>query len=368
MILEARDGFSFKINKEIQMKKIVLCASMLSLTLANSIAYAAELEKPILTPIAITKTNKNFSTVNAQKEVALMSIKLSEHEHALLSQRLTQKTTPLVNTKLPSKLDLGMNGVPVLNQGRHGSCVTFADTGAVDAVLGKGDYISQLCSLELGKLFENNGYTYSGWNGSYGPIVLQQMMMFGVVSKDTQKTKSCAGITEYPMKNFEDEGNEMSLSDYKQLSENLNKKIHWTHLLGNDELYDTQIPDADRMEKALLEVKETLAEGNRMTVGTYLIVTPLCHAGLCASHNETHDTWALTPEIEKLPYYVSGHEMIIIGYDDNAVAYDKEGNKHQGLIKLRNSWGDDVGDNGDFYMTYDFFKKFVNEVQKISEK
>ncbi len=38
----------------------------------------------------------------------------------------------------PEKVELGMNGVPVLNQGMHGTCVTFAVTAAVDAALGKG--------------------------------------------------------------------------------------------------------------------------------------------------------------------------------------------------------------------------------------
>jgi C1A family cysteine protease len=62
---------------------------------------------------------------------------------------------------------------------------------------------------------------------------------------------------------------------------------------------------------------------------------------------------------------MAGHEMIIIGYDDNAIAVDQDGNSHQGLLFLRNSMGDDVGDNGNNYMSYDFFEKFVDEVQVI---
>ena len=92
-----------------------------------------------------------------------------------------------------------MNGVPVLNQGRHGSCVTFAVTAAMDAVIGHGDYISQLCSLELGKSLEYNGYLPSGWDGSLGPIVLNQFSRFGVVSKNDQASKSCADVKEYPL-------------------------------------------------------------------------------------------------------------------------------------------------------------------------
>ena len=70
---------------------------------------------------------------------------------------------------LSSSIDLGMNNVPVLDQGSHGTCVTFATTAAVDAVLGKGDYVSQLCNLELGATLEQFGYYPSGWDGSFGP-------------------------------------------------------------------------------------------------------------------------------------------------------------------------------------------------------
>jgi len=42
----------------------------------------------------------------------------------------------------------------------------------------------------------------------------------------------------------------------------------------------------------------------------------------------------------------SGHEMLITGYDDNAVAKDENGYEHRGLLTLRNSWGEDVGDHG----------------------
>ena len=67
---------------------------------------------------------------------------------------------------LPKRILLGMNNVPVLDQGSHGTCVTFAITAAIDAALSKGDYISQLCQLELGTYLEPMGYSVSGWDGS----------------------------------------------------------------------------------------------------------------------------------------------------------------------------------------------------------
>ena len=82
--------------------------------------------------------------------------------------------------------NIGMNNVPVLDQGRHGSCATFAATGALDAALtkpsGELGYISQLCNLDLGnyvvlinaryiaftgnsKLDKKKYYNHSGYPG-----------------------------------------------------------------------------------------------------------------------------------------------------------------------------------------------------------
>jgi C1A family cysteine protease len=69
------------------------------------------------------------------------------------------------------------------------------------------------------------------------------------------------------------------------------------------------------------------------------------------------------------PYHdqdkLGGHEMVIIGYDDNAISTDRDMKVHHGLLTLRNSWGDKAGDHGNYYMSYDFFKKFAMEVQFI---
>ena len=47
-----------------------------------------------------------------------------------------------------------------------------------------------------------------------------------------------------------------------------------------------------------------------------------------------------------------GHAMCVIGYDDN---------KGGGAFEVMNSWGDDWGDNGFFWMKYEDFPKHVKE-------
>jgi C1A family cysteine protease len=91
-----------------------------------------------------------------------------------------------------------------------------------------------------------------------------------------------------------------------------------------------------------------------------------CSAGACGQYHAVNDTWALSDEIINDPDpELGGHEMIITGYDDNAVVVDKAGTKHQGVLTLRNSWGSDVADHGEYYMTYDFYKHFVMDAHKL---
>ena len=111
--------------------------------------------------------------------------------------------------------------MPVLNQGMHGSCVTFATTAAIDASIGDGDYVSQLCSLQLGNYLERYGYGVSGWDGSWARFVLSQIESFGFVSKEYEASTGCGGLTEYPTYDEDTPGTYTSLEEYSQASEAL---------------------------------------------------------------------------------------------------------------------------------------------------
>lgn len=341
-----------------------LGASIVTALLATSV-QALEFGKPIVTTLATNSTKVSDS----KKEIVLMNIMLTPREQAAFYSYQPKKMNMVqaMRSTLPPAVDLGMNNTPVLDQGRHGACVTFANTAAIDAIIGKGDYISQLCQLELGSYLQEKGYMSSGWNGSLGPWVLDQMMRFGIVNKENQKTKSCADVTEYPLLDYANEGKPISVKEYKRLSEDIQSKFYVNNLMNAIQRFDTKFSDRDQAEDVLINVKKALIKGNRLTFASFVVLTPYCSIGACASYHTAADTWALTKEIELPPYFSAGHEMVIIGYDDRAVAIDQEGTKHQGLLKLRNSWGEEAGDHGNYYMTYDYFKKFVVEVQEIAE-
>lgn len=345
------------------MSKFALAGmSILAASFALTPVHAMQFGKPFTTPVLITNPTLKARGM-ATKNVTLMNLHLTEKEKtALLNRPVSQRL--LNSMKLPVRTDLGMNNVPVLNQGSHGSCVTFANSAAVNAAVYGKEYVSPLCNLELGSHFEKNAYMPSGWNGSWGPIVLNQMMRFGIVSMATQREQGCAGIKEYPIDNPFNEGEEFSLADFRKNSEDLTERMTWNHLLSNDAILDPTPVTAEEMEVVLNKTKLALAKGHRVTFGTLLVMADNCFAGACAMRNTAYDTWALTDELNS-PKGYGGHEMVIFAYDDNATAMDAQGKKHRGLFTLRNSWDSDVGDQGNFYMTYDFFKKYVMEVQEI---
>lgn len=358
--------------------------ALLTMTLAAAAVFTGSAQanghgfnKPFEAKAVITKSAPGLAAGTRTKTVTLMNLNLTPAQKKSLMTFPTSTTSSRSGEgltrggRLPSHVDLGMNGTPVLDQGRHGSCVTFATTGALDALIGKGDYVSQLCSLELGSTLENVSYTPSGWDGSWGPLVIQQLLNFGAVSRDNQVSKTCAGVSEYPLKDGNDTGKPISLEDYKSMSEDLSQKISWYSLLSNFESFQWTRENDKASEKLLNRVKETLAtryndnDDVRLTFGIILPVNH-CFDGACGTYRQQYDTWTLTDAIkyDTQPQY-GGHEMIITGYDDNAVVTDNEGKKHTGLLVVRNSWGDDVGDGGTFYISYDFFKQYILEVQAI---
>lgn len=346
-------------------KRIFAGVTIAAASLIAVNAHALTFGKPISTAVPLSTSHLNAQTP-AYKQVTILTVTLTAEEQALLFNYHPKPSLLAKAANLPAHVSLGMNGVPVLDQGMHGTCATFANTAVVNAVLNKGDMISQLCQLELGAYLEDQGsYMPSGWNGSYGPFVLDQMRRFGVVTKAVQEEKSCATVKEYPLTDYTNEGQAMPLSEYAEKSIDVSNKFYYLQMMDFSQRFMKQFNDTDSAEKVLQQTKKALNRGNRLSFGTFLVISEYCPAGACASFHAKHDTWALTKELELPPYTTGGHEMVITGYDDNAVAYDNQGIAHKGLLTLRNSWGADVGDHGDFYMSYDYFKKFVGEVQEI---
>lgn len=323
----------------------------------------------IIQPIQLSHGKSSvLNTSEPSQVISLLKVNVSEKMSKKLQTRMnhqiqTQKKQ-FSDDAFPKNMDLGMENVPVLNQGIHGACVTFAATAAIDAILKKGDYVSQLCSLQLGRYLQNNGYLASGWQGGLGTSVLSQLDAFGFMNKETQQKISCGGLKDYPYLQNE-LGEEMNPVDFHPLTESLvQNRIAWSNYIDFFQMMHDGVAGVD----VLNTVKKSLNQGDRLIFGILLADYEKGLAGAVGTHKVFNDTWVLTPEIIndliQTPQF-AGHEMVIIGYDDDAIAKDEHDREHYGLLKLRNSWGDRIGDHGDFYMSYDYFKALVIELQRI---
>jgi len=346
---------------------VLWCALFSTLSFADAdIQIVGQKQQPLS---QVVRSVRASSYAQLPAVVTLLNMHLSQNAWSKLTARAENPinpnasfTTPQFNQK---SVQLGMNQVPVLDQGQHGSCAVFANVGALDAALNQGDYISQLCVLQLGSYLEKNGYGMSGWDGSLGPLVLHQIQAYGVVNKQTEQTHGCGGLTEYPANTSSVPDTYISLADYHGLSEPLlESNIAWSSILDAYQVF----MDNANPELALKQVKDALMAGDRLTFGVLLFNINQGVAGAVGKNRAVNDSWVLTPDtIQSIKNRgeFGGHEMIITGFDDDAVAFDAEGRKYKGLLTLRNSWGSAIGDQGEFYMSYDYFKTLVIEIQRI---
>ncbi len=228
--------------------------------------------------------------------------------------------------------DLGMENVPVLDQGRYGTCVTFAVTAALDAILKKGDYISQQGSLELDLALGKDW-----WNGAYKPSdILDPLQKYGVVSKSNYPR-------EYPKYQYK-----TTLLNY----------MKYVQFLPSEEVKKVQTVYSQ--SPLINSVKEAINRKHRVLVG-FLVDTTISGAipgydvkildktfngGLWACKQKEQADRCLKSD--------AGHEVVIIGYDDE-----------QQLFRIRNSWGPSVGLQGDWFMTYRYFELMSIDITEI---
>ncbi|KAB8040438.1 hypothetical protein GCL60_00555 [Silvanigrella paludirubra] len=222
-------------------------------------------------------------------------------------------------------VDLGMANVPVLDQGQYGTCVTFASTAILDARFKMGDYIDQQCSLALDYTLGN-----SYWNGAYtANNIILPLKKYGIIAKNY-----CFGYR-YP---------------YPNQTVNLNQYYNTSFKGYSDSII------TNNMRPDLNEIIKALNSGYRVAIGFVyngdFPSTIIKKEGPIVSQNRG-GLWACTQPGSNYNHCVptnAGHEVIVIGYDNN-----------QKLLKIRNSWSANMGDNGDYYMTYNFFNAMATD-------
>jgi hypothetical protein len=345
-------------------------ATIAVFSLSSSLAFSSQIS--LKGEVEVHLKPKTLKGVVQDLKFKLPKYELSKNAKAYLHSQLAHYPNNSINnvsfaSELPRKTNLGMEMTPVLNQGYHGSCVTFAVTAALDAILGAGDYISQLCSLELGSyLAAHDKIEASGWNGSYGSWVSQQISEYGIISQNYQKLHGCADVRDYPLFDESNEGQLMSEREFMEHSIPIANLVEWKAIVTDEEAFSSEI----NMNDVIYQIKSELAKGNRLTVGMMLDIN-VGDAGASGTYHVLNDTWMLTPDIiaDAMSDRIdAGHELVIVGYNDDAEVMDEEGHSNKGVFTLRNSWSRLAGDQGNYYVTYDYLQFLITEASALHLK
>lgn len=339
------------LKKEIIMNRRLAVSS---LALISMTAFAEKSEyfhlngsHSVIIPLKQNSLRNNNSTLHFDnmigiKTIQLMTItpthKMIEKNRLALAKMLADGGEKDYSDGITSfsessdAVDLGMEDVPVLDQGHHGTCVTFSTTAALDATLKKGDYIDQQCTLSLNKALGNNY-----WNGADNATqIIDPLKKYGIIPKG-----ECFGAE------YANQAQTVKLTTYQSKSiKNDSDQINYTY-------YGTA---------TLRDLKEGLKAGHRFVIGTALADNgdPISVNGFDMNidgNQANGGLWACQQPSSDTNYCASqngGHEVIVIGYDDK-----------QQLLKIRNSWSDQVGDQGDYYMTYAFYNAMVADQTEI---
>ena len=346
---------------------MISCRGMVvSLSLLTSVSFAS----PLLTfdGVVTHRLPKNTATPSF-KSISISTVKsTSSLMKGLKKKPGLEAASSGTARHLPTSTQLGMNAVPIFDQGNWENSALYAIVAGLDALRGEGDYYSVACSIMLGEFINHHG-------DEQGQDIFRDLARakeFGLVTKAQQHQSGCAGVMD---DNALDKNTppSISLEDFHLRSSPLNESgLSFSRTLLDVPQWLLQ----EKPSNSVLErVKTSLYYGNRVLLAT-LVPVLNDDLGLVGIYQQKQDAWVMTPRLEQLSKfneltlpagYFGLYAMVVTGYDDQAIAVDKEGHPHQGLLTLRHSWGEDVGDQGNFYMSYDYFNVFVVQLTELMQ-
>ncbi len=223
---------------------------------------------------------------------------------------------------LPKKVDLRKEMSPVVNQYDIGSCTANALAACLEYIQLKQQKVA---GIQIHEFDEKHFYN------------LSRLFVY-------YNTRSLIGME------MEDSGGYLRDGIKSLAYKGACREILWPYtrtLLfrkpdedAYNEAFKNRISDYARI-KSLKEMKQALANGFPFVFGF------IVYEGF--ESDEVYRTG-----IMKMPRLfersLGGHAVCAVGYDDDFVFPDKR----KGAMIIRNSWGEEFGDKGHFYMPYDF--------------
>ncbi len=228
--------------------------------------------------------------------------------------------------ELPSQFSLKKYAPKPLHQGEQGSCVAWASAYAARTILEAQATGKNPNSVTFSPAYLYNQIHLDNCDGAYMIEAMKSMQSNGGLpfNEFQYDDQTCSNV---PSQRLISEGKQYRIRGYNRLT------------VGADEYK----PDVQA-------IKQNLVQGAPVVIGAMV-------GGSFMSNNMmgTAD-WAPTGRDYKMNGF-GGHAMCVIGYDDN-----REG----GSFQIQNSWGEDWGDHGIFWMRYPDFEHFVQEAYGLS--
>lgn len=225
-----------------------------------------------------------------------------------------------VKNPLPASVSLLQYAPKRLNQGSQGSCVGWSSAYAARTILYARQFGKQPNAVAFSPSSLYNQIKLPGCQGAYLQNAMETMKGTGVL----------------PFNDFPYDESTCSImpdnSDISQMAMYRTKGFNRLTEGGNNYKVD------------MLAIKQNLAQGAPVVIGMMV-------GGTFMSNMMGKSVWRPTQS----DYYMQGfggHAMCITGYDD-----DIEG----GSFEIMNSWGEEWGNKGIFYINYQDFYHFTKE-------
>jgi C1A family cysteine protease len=222
-------------------------------------------------------------------------------------------TLPKLKTVLPKSVDLRNGCSPVVNQGDLGSCTANAIASGLREYLelraGKLTPLSRLWLYWEERRLEGTINKDSGASIRDGMKVLQKL--------------GCAPETDWPY--------------------DISKFAETPPAICNRDAVLFKISEYHRVSN-LIYLKTALAGGYPIVIGIQIYES--------FESAEVAQT-GIVPLPKQGESYLGGHAVLAVGYKDD------EPNGTTGVVMCRNSWGENWGDYGYFYLPYSYFNGYV---------
>jgi C1A family cysteine protease len=263
---------------------------------------------------------ENFEDENAPVQFSLgASLSQQRFDKAQVFEPLAYSESGQLN-RLPRKLSLQQYAPRRMHQGGQGSCVGWASAYAARSILEARATGRNPNQVVFSPAYLYNQIHLENCQGAYMIEAMKSMSQNGSMPFQSfgYDESTCE---EYPSQGEIRQAQQFRIKGYNRLT------------VGAGDY----TPD-------IMAIKQNLAQGAPVVIGMMV-------GGSFMNNMIGRKVWQPTQRDYNMSGF-GGHAMCVIGYDDDY---------QEGALQIMNSWGEDWGDRGLFWMRYDDFEYFTKE-------